>query len=50
MKFTFPLYAAMLGGGLGGLYLGLTRVARFAASWLMFGIWAKNGRLDPEEI
>ncbi|MBQ7154683.1 MAG: PTS glucose transporter subunit IIA [Synergistaceae bacterium] len=30
MRFTFPLYAAMIGGGLGGLYLGLTRVARFA--------------------
>ena len=30
MKFTFPLYAAMIGGGLGGLYMGLTRVARFA--------------------
>lgn len=31
MKFTFPLYAAMIGGGVGGLYLGITRVARFAA-------------------
>ena len=31
LKFTFPLYAAMLGGGIGGLYLGITRVARFAA-------------------
>ena len=30
MRFTFPLYAAMIGGGLGGLYMGLTRVARFA--------------------
>lgn len=30
MRFTFPLYAAMIGGGLGGLYLGLTRVVRFA--------------------
>ena len=30
MRFTFPLYAAMIGGGLGGLYLGLMRVARFA--------------------
>lgn len=93
LKFTFPLYAAMIGGGLGGLYLGLTRVARFAggspgllvlpayipnadvaalgytmsnlvnaiigiiiaivsafcASYIMFGIWAKNGKLDPEE-
>ena len=93
MKFTFPLYAAMIGGGLGGLYMGLTRVARFAggspgllvlpayipsaegqalgytmmnlanavicvviamvsafvASWIMFGIWAKNGKLDPAE-
>ncbi len=31
LKFTFPLYAAMIGGGIGGLYLGLTGVARFAA-------------------
>lgn len=31
LKFTFPLYAAMIGGGVGGLYLGITRVARFAA-------------------
>ena len=30
LRFTFPLYAAMIGGGLGGLYMGLTRVARFA--------------------
>ena len=30
MRFTFPLYAAMVGGGLGGLYLGIMRVARFA--------------------
>ena len=30
MRFTFPLYAAMIGGGLGGLYLGVMRVARFA--------------------
>lgn len=94
LKFTFPLYAAMIGGGVGGLYLGLTRVARFAggspgllvlpayipnadvtalgytmsnlynavigviismvvafcASYIMFGIWAKKGRLAPEEV
>lgn len=31
MRFTFPLYAAMIGGGIGGLFLGITRVARFAA-------------------
>ena len=30
LRFTFPLYAAMIGGGVGGLYLGITRVARFA--------------------
>ena len=30
LRFTFPLYAAMIGGGLGGLYMGLTRVVRFA--------------------
>lgn len=93
LKFTFPLYAAMIGGGIGGLYLGITRVARFAggspgllvlpayiptadvaplgytmsnltnavigviiaivvsfvASYIMFGIWAKKGELDPSE-
>lgn len=93
LKFTFPLYAAMLGGGVGGLFLGITRVARFAggspgllvlpayiptedviplgytmsnlvfavigvviamavafaASYIMFGIWAKKGKLDPVE-
>lgn len=31
LKFTFPLYAAMIGGGLGGLYLGLTGVERMGA-------------------
>jgi PTS system beta-glucosides-specific IIC component len=93
LKFMFPLYAAMIGGGVGGLYLGITKVARFAggspgllvlpayipteevaplgytmsnlvnacigvaiaivvafvASYIMFGIWAKKGKLDPEE-
>ena len=93
LKFTFPLYAAMIGGGVGGLFLGITKVARFApgspgllvlpvyipteevaplgytmsnfmfaivgviiaivvafiASYIMFGIWAAKGKLDPEE-
>lgn len=93
MRFTFPLYAAMIGGGVGGLFLGLTRVARFAAgspgllvlpvyiptedvtalgytmsnfynaifgvliamavsflaSYVLFGVWAKQGKLDPVE-
>ena len=94
LRFTFPLYAAMIGGGLGGLYMGLTRVARFAGgspgllvmpayippadvaslgytmtnffnaliggvviafvgSWVacnvLYDIWAKKGKLDPEE-
>lgn len=93
LKFTFPLYAAMIGGGLGGLFMGITRVARFAAgspgllvlpvyipnedvkplgytmsnfvcaiigvliamvvaflvSYFLWGIWAKKGKLDPEE-
>lgn len=31
LKYTFPLIAAMIGGGIGGLYLGITRTARFAA-------------------
>lgn len=94
LKFTFPLYAAMIGGGIGGLFLGVTRVARFAggspgllvlpayiptadvahlgytmsnlvfavigviiamaaafaASYIMFGIWAKKGKLAPAEL
>ena len=94
LKFTFPLYAAMIGGGVGGLFLGITRVARFAggspgllvlpayiptadvaplgytmsnlvfavigvviamlvafaASYILFGIWAKQGKLDAEEL
>lgn len=93
LKFTFPLYAAMIGGGVGGLFLGITRVARFAggspgllvlpayipteevaslgytmsnlvfavigviiaiavsfiASFILFGVWAKKGKLDPSE-
>ena len=93
LKYTFPLYAAMIGGGIGGLYMGITRVARFAggspgllvlpayiptadvaelgytmgnlvnavigvviamavafaASYILFGVWAKRGKLDPEE-
>lgn len=94
LKYTFPLYAAMIGGGIGGLFLGLTGVERFGAGspgllvlpvylptaeatalgytmsnfvcaiigvaiamlvsfiacWIMFGIWAKKGKLDPKEL
>lgn len=94
LKFTFPLYAAMIGGGVGGLFLGITRVARFAggspgllvlpayiptadvaplgytmsnlvfavigviismavafaASYVLFGVWAKKGKLNPAEL
>lgn len=94
LKFTFPLYASMIGGAVGGLYLGLTGVERFAAgspgllvlpvyipteaamavgftmsnlvnavigvciamavafvaSWILFGVWAKKGKLDASEI
>lgn len=94
LKFMFPLYAAMIGGGVGGLFLGLTGVERFGAGspgllvlpvyipteqalalgytmnnfifavigviiamavsfiscWIMFGIWAKQGKLDPKEL
>lgn len=93
MRFTFPLYAAMFGGAMGGLFMGITRVARFAAgspgilvlpvyipteevislgytmsnffcavigviiamavsfaaNYILFGVWAKQGKLDPEE-
>ncbi len=94
LRYTFPLYAAMIGGGIGGLFLGLTGVERFGAGspgllvlpvylptaeaaalgftmsnfvcavigvviamlvsfiscWIMFGIWAKKGKLDPKEL
>ncbi len=94
LKFTFPLYAAMIGGGVGGLFLGITRVARFAggspgllvlpayipteevtplgytmmnlvfaiigviiaivvafiASYILFGVYARKGKIDPEEL
>ena len=94
LKYTFPLYAAMIGGGVGGLFLGLMGVERFGAGspgllvlpvylptaeaaalgytmsnfvyavigvaiamlvsfiacWIMFGIWAKKGKLDPKEL
>jgi len=93
LRYMFPLYAAMIGGGVGGLFLGLMGVERFgagspgllvlpvylpseeamalgftmnnfvfavvgviiamtvsfAASFIMFGIWAKNGKLDAAE-
>lgn len=94
LKYTFPLYAAMIGGGAGGLFLGITGVERFgagspgllvlpvylptaqaaalgftmsnfvcaiigvviammvsfAACWILFDIWARKGKLDPEEL
>ena len=94
LRFTFPLYAAMIGGAAGGLFMGITRVARFAAgspgllvlpvyipteevaslgytmsnfvcavigviisvvvafiaSYILFGVWAKKGKLDLEEV
>lgn len=94
LRFTFPLYAAMIGGGVGGLFLGLAGVERFGAGspgllvlpvylpteaatalgftmsnffmaiagvaiamlvsfiscWIMFGIWAKKGKLDAAEL
>ena len=31
LKYTYPLYAAMIGGGVGGLFLGLTGVERFVS-------------------
>lgn len=31
LKFTFPLYAAMIGGAVGGLYLGITGVERMGS-------------------
>ena len=94
LKYTFPLYAAMIGGGVGGLFLGITGVERFGAGspgllvlpvylptaeavalgytmnnfvcaiigviiavsvsfvscWIMYGIWAKRGKIDPKEL
>ncbi len=31
LKYMYPLYAAMIGGGVGGLFLGITGVERFGA-------------------
>ena len=31
LKYMFPLYAAMIGGGVGGLFLGITGVERFGS-------------------
>ena len=31
LKFIYPLISAMIGGGIGGLYLGITGVGRYAA-------------------
>ena len=31
LKFIYPLISAMVGGGVGGLYLGITGVARYAS-------------------
>lgn len=48
MRFTFPLYAAMIGGGLGGLYMGLTRVARFAGG--SPGLLVLPGYIPPADV
>ena len=86
LKFIYPLIAAMIGGGVGGLYLGITIVGRYAsgspgllvlpgyiggvgmtnflnacigtviamvvaflASFVLYSIFAKQGKLDPSE-
>lgn len=48
MRFTFPLYAAMIGGGLGGLYLGIMRVARFAGG--SPGLLVLPGYIPPADV
>ena len=48
LKFTFPLIAAMIGGGVGGLYLGITRTARFAGG--SPGLLVLPAYIPPEEV
>lgn len=86
LKFIYPLIGAMVGGGVGGLYLGITGVGRYASgspgllvlpayiggdsmanflnacigtviaivvsfvvTFVLYSIWAKQGKLDPSE-
>ncbi len=86
LRFIYPLIGAMIGGGVGGLFLGITGVGRYAsgspgllvlpayiggdsmnnlifacigtviaivvsfiATFILFGIYAAKGKLDPEE-
>lgn len=86
LKFIYPLISAMVGGGVGGLYLGITGVARYASGspgllvlpayvggesmtnffnacigtviamvvsfvvcFVLYSVWAKQGKLDPSE-
>lgn len=86
LKFIYPLISAMIGGGVGGLYLGITGVARYASGspgllvlpayvggdsmtnffnacigtviamvvsfvvcFVLYSVWAKQGKLDPSE-
>lgn len=48
LKYTFPLIAAMIGGGIGGLYLGITRTARFAGG--SPGLLVLPAYIPPEEV
>jgi len=48
MKFTYPLIAAMIGGGVGGLYMGITRTARFASG--SPGLLVLPAYIPPEEV
>lgn len=86
LRFVYPLIGAMIGGGVGGLFLGITGVGRyasgspgllvlpayiggdtmnnflfacigtliaivvsFAATFLLFGVYASRGKLDASE-
>lgn len=86
LRFTYPLVGAMIGGGVGGLFLGITGVGRYAsgspgllvlpgyiggdgmtnfvlacvgtviaiavsfvATFILFGVWKSQGKLDAEE-
>ena len=86
LRFVYPLIGAMIGGGVGGLFLGITGVGRyssgspgllvlpayiggdgmnnfifacigtvisiavsFAATFILFGIYASHGKLDASE-
>lgn len=46
IKFRRPFIAVMIGGGLGGLFAGLTKVKAYSIAWGLFGLPAYIGKGD----